>query len=119
MDMIAPERRQEVYAYQCQQLEKEAQMCGIEIHCFETSIWDASLFQAWSKIVCSLLQDQDALRVELDSLCRKSMCDEIVLFEAATLLYITHAQKKTLKKDLTRHERMATIVKQFKLRCNK
>merc|ERR1712228_652123 len=109
-----------IFTSHCLQLQKEAKTFDLNITCFATSIWDATLFHAWSQIVCSLLEDETLLKDELDDLCDKSQADEIILFEAATLLFITHSTRKgKILKDPYRFERIANIVKQFKLRCNK
>ena len=121
MDTIMPlHRKHEIFSSHAHQLQKEAKTFDLNITCFATSIWDETLFRAWSEIVRSLLQDQGALKEELRSLCLKSQADEIVLFEGATLLFIANVTSGTkVLNDQFRHERIANIVKQFKLRCNK
>ena len=120
MDTIKAEYRQNIFTSHCSQLQKEAKTFDLNITCFATSIWDEPLVRAWRQIVCSLLEDETALKAELDELCEKSQADEIVLFEAATLLFIAHSTRKGKSvKDAHRFERIANIVKQFKLRCNK
>eukprot|EP01084_Bolivina_argentea_P181389 313283_1 len=120
MDTILLEYKQEIFTKHCRQLQKEAKTFELNITCFATSIWDETLFKAWSQIVCSLLMDETVVKHQLDILCQKCQTDEIVLFEAATLLFITHSTKKgKILKDVYRFERIANIVKQFKLRCNK
>lgn len=119
MDTIL-EYKQEIFTKHAIQLQKEAKTFDLAITCFATSIWDETLFKAWSQIVCSLLEDETSLKHELDVLCHKCQSDEIVLFEAATLLFIAHSTKKgIILKDSYRFERISNIVKQFKLRCNK
>jgi len=119
MDTIKSEYRQSIFTSHCLALEREAKTFDLNITCFATSIWDETLFRAWSQIVCSLLDDETALKSELDSLSRQSGADEIVLFESATLLDIAHSSLNNKNKDVYRFERIANIVKQFKLRCNK
>ena len=61
--------------------------------CFPTSIWDETLYRAWSDIVYSLIPNVDVLKSQLDDF--RSICgaDEIVLFERATFLVISHISK--------------------------
>ena len=123
MDTILPQYKQEIFTRHAIQLQKEAKTFDLAITCFATSIWDETLFKAWSQIVCSLLEDETLLKNELNILCNKCKADEIVLFEAATLLFIAHSSSSDKHKnnngDSPRFERIANIVKQFKLRCNK
>ena len=111
------------YLHDIIQLQKEAKTFDLAINCFANSIWDETLFKAWSQIVCSLLENEMLLKNELNNLCEKCQSDEIVLFEAATLLFIAHSTNNNNinnnSKDSPRFERIANIVKQFKLRCNK
>lgn len=123
MDTILPQYKQEIFTRHAIQLQKEAKTFDLAITCFATSIWDETLFKAWSQIVCSLLEDETLLKQELNILCDKCQADEIVLFEAATLLFIAHSSSSNNNNknngDSPRFERIANIVKQFKLRCNK
>lgn len=118
MDLIHPDHKLAVFAKHCKQLQMEAKTFNLNITCFATSIWDESLFKAWSSIVCSLLGDGRQLQTALDKLCKCCAADEIVLFESATLLFICNSTLKEVQ-DIYRFERIANIVKQFKLRCNR
>lgn len=44
--------------------------------------------------------------------------DEVLLFEKATFLVISHCQSKK-NRDLHRFEKVSKIIKQFKIRCSK
>lgn len=48
---------------------------------FATTIWDESLYQAWSNIVQQLIPNQKFIRNTLQNLCEISLCNEAVLFE--------------------------------------
>lgn len=60
------------------------------IECFATSIWDETLYKAWSHIVYSLIPNQDQLCRMMQKLARQLQADELVLFEKATFLVIQH-----------------------------
>lgn len=100
-------------------LVREARLYSLEVTCYATSIWDESLFYAWSKIVCSMLGNENILKHELSKLCVLCNSDEITLFEGATLLFVANATKKDLTKDDYRFERIANIIKGFKLKCSR
>lgn len=90
----------------------------LEITCFGTSIWDETLYKAWSSIVYALVPNVDKLEGQLNKFCRLSQADEVVLFEKATFLVISHATHKE-HQDVHRYEKISNIIKQFKLSCSK
>lgn len=57
-----------------------------------TSIWDETLYKAWSEIVTNLIPNIGLLETHLNNFCRICDADEVVLFERATFLVISHAQ---------------------------
>jgi len=83
---------------------------------FATSIWDETLYKAWSEIVQSLIPNLSNVQANLQKFCEICDCDEIVLFEKTTFLIIAHHESKK-HKDKLRFERMSNIMKQFKLSC--
>merc|ERR1719375_1462749 len=91
---------------------------GINLTCFGTSIWDETLFKAWSQIVYSLIPDIDQLGKHLEHICNVCEADEVVLFEKNTFLLISHSSRKVMQ-DSHRFEKISNIVKQFKLSCGK
>merc|ERR1712048_493975 len=93
-----------------------AQQADLDMRTFATSIWDETLFKAWSDIVRSLIPNSQDLESNLKKLCDSCQADEIVLFERATFLVVSkHTRVK--QADAHRLEKISNIVKQFKLRC--
>ncbi len=90
----------------------------LKVTCFGTSIWDETLYKAWSSIVYALVPNVEILESHLDHLCTLCAADEIVLFEKATFLVISHATH-TQHEDVHRYEKISNIIKQFKLSCSK
>ena len=83
---------------------------------FSSTIWDESLYYAWSRIVQQIVPDLDLYQKKLEEFCKLSNCDEVVLFEKETFLIIaTHDQLK--EKSVLQYERVSNIIKQFKLTC--
>jgi len=54
---------------------------GMDLTAFATSIWDETLYKAWSSIVYSLVPNVDKLESQLHKFCKLCQADEIVLFE--------------------------------------
>lgn len=90
---------------------------------FGTTIWDESLFEAWSDIVQILVPNLSKIQKSLKQFGTITECDEVVLFEKATFLVISFHETKNegsfRRKDDQKHERISNIIKQFKVNCNK
>jgi Ras-related GTP-binding protein A/B len=65
-------------------------MFSFKIKSFATSIWDETLYKAWSNIVYSMIPNVGQLEAQLQELCEICGADEVVLFEKATFLEISH-----------------------------
>lgn len=65
-----------------------------------------------------LIPNVDALERSLTYFANIIEADEVLLFERATFLVISHCQRKQ-HKDLHRFEKVSNIIKQFKLSCSK
>jgi len=117
MDLIHKEEdRQKIFEERSTELKKLAS--GMSIQCFGTSIWDETLYKAWSSIVYALVPNVEKLESHLNKFCKLSQADEVVLFEKATFLVISHATHKQ-HADVHRYEKISNIIKQFKLSCSK
>lgn len=143
MDLVAEEDRESILEDRKALIAEACTSCGVEhFECFGTSIWDETLYKAWSEIVTNLIPNISLLETHLNNFCRMADADEVVLFERATFLVISHAQapddgrdeavendpasgpleyhcKRTPHFDAHRFEKISNIVKQFKLSCGK
>jgi len=116
MDLVPSDQREQVFKTRQQELVNISN--PMSIICFRTSIWDETLYKAWSSIVYSLIPNIKSLEANLNKFCEICEADEVVLFEKATFLVISHSTRKTHKDD-HRFEKISTIIKQFKLSCSK
>ena len=73
MDLIPEEQRDEVFLQRQAELLRLAQPLGLQVVCFKTSIWDETLYRAWSQMVYSLIPNRDHLQSHLEQLC-EVMC---------------------------------------------
>lgn len=93
MDLVAEEERDMILKDRRRLIEASCASCGVHnFQCFGTSIWDETLYKAWSKIVTNLIPNIGVLESHLYDFCRICDADEVVLFEKATFLVISHAQ---------------------------
>jgi Ras-related GTP-binding protein A/B len=123
MDLVAKAERDAVFREQQAELRRLAAPYAAEVTSFATSIWDASLYKAWSTMVHSLIPNVPTLETQLRNFCRICKADEVVLFERATFLVICHAtaagSAELADVDPHRFEKISNIIKQFKLSCSK
>jgi len=116
MDLLPEEQGDKVFKKREQELTEIA--LPMKTTYFKTSIWDETLYKAWSEIVYSLIPNVKTLEQQLINFCSVCEADEVVLFERATFLVIANANAKP-HDDIHRFEKISNIIKQFKLSCNK
>ena len=93
MDLVAEEERDFIFEDRRRLVSECCAGCGVHnFQCFGTSIWDETLYKAWSEIVTNLIPNIGVLESHLRDFCRICDADEVVLFERATFLVISHAQ---------------------------
>lgn len=130
MDLIQQDQRQQIFHERETELKQRS--LPLSISCFQTSIWDETLYKAWSEIVYSLVPNVQLLESSLESFCNICYASEAILFERTTFLVISHYtdnkynindnNKSVLSKkgiDPHRFEKVSNIIKQFKLSCTK
>ncbi len=66
----------------------------LDCTCFRTSIWDETLYKAWSTIVYTLIPNVQELEKHLNHFAEIIDADEVLLFERATFLVISYCQRK-------------------------
>lgn len=116
MDLIPEDQRQMIYDKRESELMKRS--LPLNCTCFKTSIWDETLYKAWSQIVHLLIPNVNLLESNLSSFASVLDADEVLLFERATFLVIAHSVRRE-HSDVHRFEKISNIVKQFKLSCCK
>ena len=77
MDLIeSPVQKQTVFEAKRQQLEKIATSYEVKVDYSRTSIWDKTLYSAWSRIVTQLVPNRHLFEKELNQFVQKSEADE-------------------------------------------
>ena len=114
MDLVPEARREAVFHERSEAVRACSQHFSVPT--FATSIWDETLYKAWSSVVYSLIPNIKLLEDRLGELAADCGADEIVLFERVTFLVISHVTR-THFSDVHRFEKISNIVKQFKLAC--
>ena len=116
MDLVQEDQRESIFRTRQEDLKKLS--LPLECTAFRTSIWDETLYRAWSSIVYQLIPNVKSLENSLHQFATILDADEVLLFERATFLVISHCQLKH-HNDSHRFEKVSNIIKQFKLSCAK
>lgn len=114
MDLVPEELRDSKFAEQSAII--TAHTRGFPLQLFRTSIFDETLYKAWSSIVYAMIPNIRTLESHLATFTELCDADEVVLFERATFLVVSSCSRKP-HADVHRFERVSNIVKQFKLAC--
>jgi len=116
MDLLQEDQRDKIF------LERENEIINmskpVKCTCFKTSIWDETLYGAWSSIVYKLIPNVQELEQSLKMFADLMECDEVLLFERATFLIISFCERAA-HRDGHRFEKVSNIIKGFKLSCSK
>ncbi|XP_046668504.1 ras-related GTP-binding protein A isoform X2 [Homalodisca vitripennis] len=116
MDLVQEDQRDAIFREREEDLRRLSK--PLECTCFKTSIWDETLYRAWSSIVYMLIPNVKDLEMSLRQFANIIDADEVLLFERATFLVISHSERRP-HRDMHRFEKVSNIIKQFKLSCSK
>ncbi|EER34995.1 GTP-binding protein GTR1 [Candida tropicalis MYA-3404] len=89
MDLVQIDKRQELFQIMMEKLQKISNPYHFKLIGFPTSIWDESLYKAWSQIVCSLIPNINLFNNNLIKFNSILDAEEIILFEKTTFLVIS------------------------------
>jgi len=120
MDLIPKEDRKKILDGISTQLKKDS--LPFKPSCYQTSIWEETLYKAWAHIIYSLIPNSDLINFHLTEFMKITEAEEVVLFEKATFLDISHTtqdRSKDMYADIHRFEKISNIIKLFKLSCGK
>ena len=116
MDLVQEDQREMVFSQREDDLANLSK--PLSCTCFATSIWDETLYKAWSSIVYQLIPNVRQIETNLTQFASIIDADEVLLFERATFLVISYSQRRP-HEDVHRFEKISNIIKQFKLSCTK
>ena len=115
MDLVTDLRKQSVFEKRKYEIMERSG--SYKTKCYPTSIWEVSLYKAWTDIVSTLIMDMQSLKSALGNFAAACNAEEVILFEKSTfLLTCYHSKKKTIVDD-QRFEKISHIIKKFKLSC--
>lgn len=90
MDLINADKRQAAFEQRAFEVRQKCAGAGWEdVQVFATSIWDETLYTAWSEIVSTLNPHVASLAVYLSRFANICCASEVILFEKTTMLVIS------------------------------
>ena len=92
MDLITADKRLSVFAQRASEIRQKCAGAGWDnVRVFSTSIWDETLYSAWSDIVSTLNPHVGSLATYLSRFAHLCSASEVVLFEKTTMLVISQS----------------------------
>ncbi|KAI8319685.1 hypothetical protein GQ54DRAFT_264874 [Martensiomyces pterosporus] len=114
MDKIPPQEREATVESYRRALAKRSDLFRPDV--FGTSIWDHTLYQAWSRIVYKLVPNMAMIENHLSNFRQLTEASEVVLFERATFLVVCHtAADETVP--LNRYMSVSQAIKMYRNTC--
>ncbi|CUM65745.1 uncharacterized protein PRCAT00003393001 [Priceomyces carsonii] len=122
MDLVQIDKREELFNTMMDKLQKISNPYQFNLVGFPTSIWDESLYKAWSQIVCSLIPNMNIFNSTLVKFNKILAAEEIILFEKSTFLVISSTssiEQPGQELDPKRFEKISNIIKTYKQSISK
>ncbi|POW00542.1 hypothetical protein PSTT_13096 [Puccinia striiformis] len=94
MDLVPEEHRQFVFESKAKEVRNKVhdyskgKISDEMIHIFSTSIWDETIYKAWSTIVQMLIPEIGSLHAPLERFAKFTSACEVIVFETATSLVV-------------------------------
>lgn len=119
MDLIPMEHKSKVLATRTQDIRTHCEQEGFQgqqVEFWATSIWDQSLYRAWTQVIYYLVPNATAMETMLHKLAEHLDAREIILYERTTCLAVTHVTREVEGGNpfADRFERISSILKTHK-----
>ncbi|KIJ69137.1 hypothetical protein HYDPIDRAFT_80087 [Hydnomerulius pinastri MD-312] len=124
IDLVREGERPVVFQRKVAELEKASGDFSVKVH--GTSIYDETLYKAWSSIVNTLIPNAQNLSKHLRIFAEACSATEVILFERTTFLVIATSSSSDTSDsvavhslDSKRYERTSELIKAFKQSCSR
>ena len=119
MDLIQPEQKNTVYQQKVQEVRSTCEQEGFvgkQVEFSPSSIWDQSLYRAWTQVIYFLVPNASVIEGMLHRLAELLDAWEMILYERTTCLVVTHITRgdETRNPFTDRFERISSILKTHK-----
>ena len=116
MDLLDSAIRPQIFAERCAAIQKASEGFSKSVQFFQTSIWDETLYRAWTHIIRNLIPNATAIDDTLQKLSRAMQARECVLYERTTCLQVAKVTRgsESANPDANRFENMSSVLKTHK-----
>lgn len=114
MDLVDDEQRKYIFNKRKEELQAKAGKFSVSY--YQTSIWEHSLYTAWTSITASLTKNIEEIQKSLKNFASACDAEEVILFEKNSFLVSSSYSSKKMR-DEQRFEKISHIIKKFKLSC--
>ncbi|KAF1996412.1 GTP-binding protein GTR1 [Amniculicola lignicola CBS 123094] len=116
MDLVQSRLRAQLFEERAAYIKSASEGFAETVEFFATSIWDQSLYKAWTQIIYQLIPNAGAIESLLNELAEIIDARELILYERTTCLMVTHVTRvaETSNPFIDRFERISSILKTHK-----
>ncbi|KAK5164633.1 GTP-binding protein gtr1 [Saxophila tyrrhenica] len=119
MDLVPPEEKTAIFQKKSSDIRKaceDEEFLPDQVGFWATSIWDQSLYRAWTQVIYYLVPNASAIENMLSKLADVLDARELMLYERTTCLVVTHISRGSEVKNpfADRFERLSSILKTHK-----
>ena len=119
MDLVSMEQKETIFRDKAKEVRATCDEEGFQLEQVDfwaTSIWDQSLYRAWTKVIYFLVPNATAIENMLGKLAELLDARELILYERTTCLVVTHISRGIEKGNpfADRFERISSILKTHK-----
>lgn len=116
MDLIAAKFRPHIFRDRADNIREASEGFKDRIDFFPTSIWDQSLYKAWTQMIYFLIPNAATIERLLKQLAEAIDARELILYERTTCLMVTHVTRGLEEQNPfpDRFERISSILKTHK-----
>lgn len=119
IDKIPSGELKEIFEKYRGEVEKRTDKREQLVKVFATSLFNETLYTAWSVIIQHLLPDIKAFNKSLKNISKIIQCDEVFLMEKSTLLKIGSYNSQENEDSIQKFEEISIIIKKFKIGLSK
>jgi Ras-related GTP-binding protein A/B len=115
MDLVQTRMRGELFEQRTTVVKDHSMGFGEGMEFYATSIWDQSLYKAWTQIIYYLIPNASMIEMMLQKLADLIEAKEMILYERVTCLMVTRVTRGDKENPYTdRFERISSILKTHK-----
>lgn len=119
MDLLPTEQKTDVFRAKATEVRATCEQEGFkqqQVDFWATSIWDQSLYKAWTQVIYFLVPNASAIEGMLRKLAGLLDAREMILYERTTCLVVTHISRGIAESNpyTDRFERISSILKTHK-----